>query len=224
VVNREHLELCSSPEWRDLLRDEILPYALSNAYLGDHVVEIGPGPGLATELLRDTARRVTAVELDRDLANALAARFAGTNVDVVHADGTNMPFEDGRFTGAIALTMLHHIPTTQLQDRLFREIARVLQPDGQFVASDGTATAELAAFHVGDTYNPVDPGTLRLRLQRAGFIDVDVRMNPFGWAGRGRRRGRPEAGSHIDISRLSSLTVVDDGPATELGSDRHQTD
>jgi SAM-dependent methyltransferase len=121
VVNREHLELCSSPEWRVLLRDEILPYALSNAYLGDEVVEIGPGPGLATELLRETTRGVTAVQLDSDFANALASRFASTNVDVVHADSTNMPLEDGRFTGAVALTMLHHMPTTQLQDRLFSE-------------------------------------------------------------------------------------------------------
>jgi hypothetical protein len=66
AVNREHLELCASAEWRQTLRDLILPYALTGTRLGDDVLEIGPGPGLTTDLLRDEVARLTAVELDRD--------------------------------------------------------------------------------------------------------------------------------------------------------------
>src|SRR4029453_13192447 len=51
VMTPEHLDLCASDEWRDALRDWILPYALADAKLGDDVVEIGPGPGRTTELL-----------------------------------------------------------------------------------------------------------------------------------------------------------------------------
>jgi SAM-dependent methyltransferase len=185
-MNRDHLELCASAEWRQILRDLILPYALAGARLGDDVLEIGPGPGMTTDLLRNEVARLTAVELDDELATALTARFAGTNVEVVNADATEMPFDDGRFTGAVSLTMLHHVPTAELQDRLFAEVARVLRPGSQFVASDSVASNELAAFHHDDIYNPIDPDTLADRLAATGFTDVEVRTNAFAWAARGQ--------------------------------------
>jgi SAM-dependent methyltransferase len=183
-MNREHLEICASAEWRETLRDLVLPYALAGARLGDDVLE------MTTDLLRTEVVSLTAVELDDQLATALTARLAGTNVEVVKADATEMPFEDGRFTGAVSLTMLHHVPTAELQDRLFAEVARVLRPGGQFVASDSLASDDLAAFHHDDVYNPVEPGTIADRLATAGFTDVEVRTNAFGWAARGEKATR----------------------------------
>jgi len=78
--------------------------------------------------------------------------------------------------------MLHHVPSADLQDRLFAEVARVLRPGATFVASDSLASDDLAAFHHDDTYNPVDPATVGDRLASAGFSAVDVRHNEFGWA------------------------------------------
>jgi SAM-dependent methyltransferase len=205
-MNRDHLELCASAEWRQILRDLILPYALAGARLGDDVLEIGPGPGMTTDLLRNEVLRITAVELDDELATALTARFAGTNVEVVNADATEMPFIDGRFTGAVALTMLHHVPTAELQDRLFAEVARVLRPGSPFLASDGVASNELAAFHHDDIYNPIDPDTLADRLAAAGFTDVEVRTNAFGWAARGQRtRSRAHGSRHQRITSSTSI-------------------
>ena len=48
-------------------------------------------------------------------------------------------------------------------------------------ASDSLASEELEAHHDGDTYNPVDPSALPARLAAAGFTDVNVRTNEFGW-------------------------------------------
>ena len=186
-MNPEHLEVCASDEWREALRDHIIPYALADARLGDDVLEVGSGPGLTTDLLRVELPRLTAVELDAALAAALADRLAGTNVEVVNADATDMPFEDGRFTGAVSFTMLHHVPTTELQDRLFAEVARVLRPGATFVASDSVASDDLAAFHHDDVYNPVDPATVEARLIAAGFASAAVRSNPFGWAAQATR-------------------------------------
>lgn len=186
-MNPEHLEICASEGWRDVLRDLVLPYALAGARLGDDVLEVGPGPGMTTDLLRAEVPRLTAIEIDDELAADLAARLAGTNVEVVQGDATAMPFEDGRFTGAVSFTMLHHVPTADLQDRLFAEVARVLRPGAVFVASDSVASDELAALHVGDTYNPVDPGGVDARLRAAGFGAVEVRANEFGWAAHATR-------------------------------------
>jgi hypothetical protein len=40
---------------------------------------------------------------------------------------------------------------------------------------------------VGDAYNPIEPATLEDRLERAGFVDIAIRVNPFGWAAQARR-------------------------------------
>lgn len=180
------MTLLASDGWRDTLRDLLLPFAFGDvapAALGDDVLEVGPGPGLTTDLLAAQLPRLTAVELDPALAATLSARVDPERVTVVHADATAMPFEDGRFSGATSFTMLHHVPDAAAQDRVFAEVRRVLRPGGLFVASDSVASDDLRAFHDGDTYNPVDPATLDARLHRAGFADVEVRVEPDrAWA------------------------------------------
>ncbi len=128
-----------------------------------------------------------AVELDVDLALALRERLAGTNVEVVQADATALPQESDRFSGAVSFTMLHHVPTAELQDRLFGELARVLAPGGVLVLSDSLGSDDLRAFHSGDTYNPVDPATLPARLDAAGFDGIDVQTNDYGCMAHARK-------------------------------------
>lgn len=151
-------------------------------HLGDDVLEVGPGPGLTTELLRFDVGHLTAVELDADLAADLATRLAGTNVEVINGDATELPFDDQQFTAVVSCNMLHHIPTVDLQNRMFAEGARVLRAGGLFVATDCVASDELAAFHHEDIYNPIDPATLHRRLTAAGFTTIDIRTYDGGWA------------------------------------------
>jgi 16S rRNA (adenine1518-N6/adenine1519-N6)-dimethyltransferase len=54
--------------------------------LSETVIEIGPGRGALTEVLRERAKRVIAIELDRALAGLLRERYAGSNVEVIEAD------------------------------------------------------------------------------------------------------------------------------------------
>ena len=72
-----------------------------------------------------------------------------------------MPFDDRRFSGVVMFTMLHHVPTVELQDAMFARGRPRAAPGGLFVASDGVARDELAALHNDDIYNPVDPGRSR---------------------------------------------------------------
>lgn len=53
----------------------------------DTVLEVGPGPGVLTDLIAEQAGRVVAVELDDRLIPFLRQRFAGQpSVSIVHAD------------------------------------------------------------------------------------------------------------------------------------------
>jgi 16S rRNA (adenine1518-N6/adenine1519-N6)-dimethyltransferase len=59
---------------------------------GDHVVEIGPGPGALTEPLLQRLPSLDAVEVDRDLAAALAARFGPERLRMHVADALQFDF------------------------------------------------------------------------------------------------------------------------------------
>jgi SAM-dependent methyltransferase len=181
-MNEAH-QFCGSDEWRQMIRDVILPWALGETDLGDDVLEVGPGYGATTGVLGTVTARLRSVEIDDELAARLRERFAGSpSVEIINGDATRMEFADGTFTGAACFTMLHHVPTAELQDRLFAEVARVLRPGAALVASDSIGSDELAAAHEGDTYNPVDPASLPDRLSAAGFDNVQVKTNEFGWS------------------------------------------
>jgi ubiquinone/menaquinone biosynthesis C-methylase UbiE len=156
------------------VRTEILPWCLSGRDLGDDVLEVGPGPGLTTDALRQSVAQLTAVEVDVALASQLAERLAGTNVEVVRADGTALPFPSARFSGATSFTMLHHVPSVREQDEVLRELRRVLRPGGLLVGVDTIDSPAFRELHVDDTCVPVDPATLAARLVAAGFVDVEV--------------------------------------------------
>lgn len=189
-MNRAHLELCSSAEWAEMIETRAIPWVTEGVRLGDDVLEVGAGPGAATAPLRGLVRRLTALELDPDLCGLLARRFSGTNVAVVRGDATRLPFAERRFTDAASFTMLHHVPSAELQDRLFAEVARVLRPGGVFAGSDSLDSPAFRDLHDGDICVPVDPATLPDRLRRAGFATVDLATLVFDDSGSGAVRFR----------------------------------
>lgn len=168
-MNRLHHWICSSGRWKRTLENEVFPRVFHGIDLGENVLEIGPGPGLTTNLLRLRCQRLTCLELDPVFAVPLRERMQSTNVTVVEGDATKVPFADGDFTAAVSLTMLHHVPAPALQDQLFAEVRRVLRPGGVFVGMDAVDTWALRLMHWGDTLVPIDPAHLAPRLRNAGF-------------------------------------------------------
>jgi len=173
-MNRYHRWFCNSSGWAKRLETDVLPWALGDVVLGPHVLEIGPGPGLATDLLRNRTEHLTCVEIDRRSAEALRDRVKETNVMVVHGDATELDFDDETFSSAISLTMLHHVPSVDAQDRLFGEVHRVLVSGGQFCGRDSVNSLRFGVNHLFDTGVPVDPDGLASRLSSAGFTNPVV--------------------------------------------------
>jgi SAM-dependent methyltransferase len=98
-----------------------------------------------------------------------------------------MPFVDGAFSGAVSMTMLHHVPSAELQDRLLAETFRVLKPGGTFVGSDSTVNLKFRIAHLFDTMVLVPPKEFEARLVRAGFVDVAVREGKGAFRFRARK-------------------------------------
>jgi SAM-dependent methyltransferase len=186
-VNPAHLEMCSSAEWAEAVERWIIPWVLDSVELGDDVLEVGPGPGITTDVLRGCVPRLTAIEIHPGLAASLQERLADTNVEVICADATATGLPSSRFSGAVCLTMLHHVPSVALQDQLFSEICRLLRPGGVLAGQDSLASDELRELHVDDTYMPVDPEGLPRRLESAGFDAVAVDTNEYAVRFTGRK-------------------------------------
>jgi ubiquinone/menaquinone biosynthesis C-methylase UbiE len=189
-MNKEHLAYCAGPEWRETVREHVVPGATAGVDLGEHLLEVGPGPGLTTDVLATMVPRMTAVELDADLAASLAERYKDTHVSVHCGDATAMPFPSGTFSSAICLTMLHHLPTPADQDRLFAELNRVVRAGGTVMGSDSLDSPDFRSFHEGDICTPVDPAALEGRLLAAGLADVQIAQNPYSVGFKARATGK----------------------------------
>ena len=57
-MNRFHRWFCRTSLWKKALANEIIPWALKDVALGDDVLEVGPGPGMTTDILRERAPRL----------------------------------------------------------------------------------------------------------------------------------------------------------------------
>lgn len=173
-MNGIHRTICASRWWARGVERELVPWCLNGVELGDDVLEVGPGFGATTRILARRPGRLTALELEERYCRRLRSEL-GASASVVQGDATELPFPEHSFSGAVCFTMLHHVPTPALQDRLLSEVARVLRPGGVFAGTDSLAHGLLfKAIHVGDTLVPVDPHGLPDRLTHAGLDEVHV--------------------------------------------------
>ncbi len=190
TVNESHLRMLASPRWAQLLREHVRPWLESVGDLGDDVLEIGPGPGLTTEMLLALTMRITAVEVDAGLAAQLARRLAGRDVEVVNGSAEDTGFAPDRFSAAACFAVLHHAETAAVQDRIFAEVWRVLRPGGVLVGSEGYDNERTRNAHVGDQFVPVDPDALPGRLAAIGFTGVVVEHGEYDYRFQARKPGR----------------------------------
>lgn len=120
-MNVAHRWLCNSGVWRRFAQTHIVPWALESVPLGADVLEIGPGPGVTTLCLLPLVRDLTCIEIETGYASSLARRMTASGIRVIAGDGAAMPLADASFDAVACFTMLHHVHSTVLQDRLLSE-------------------------------------------------------------------------------------------------------
>jgi ubiquinone/menaquinone biosynthesis C-methylase UbiE len=182
-MNRFENWFCGSSLWRFVTERKLLPWIVSGYPLGDHVLEVGAGPGATTEELLRRAGRVTSLEYDPGFVARLAEKHKekGSSVTVVQGDAAALPFPDHAFSSVVAVLVLHHLRSREQQDRAFQEFHRVLRPGGMFFALEIRDGWLHRVGHYKSTFVPVAPASTFGRLTLAGFsrIAVDIQRSAF---------------------------------------------
>jgi len=140
----------------------------------DIVVEIGPGRGALTDLLVQRAKRVVAIELDRDLVPYLRDRYAdGGKVEVIERDVLQLRLSDvagpdfllaGNVPYYITTPILFHALEPPRPARAVylvqREVAeRVVAPPGS--RTYGALSVSVQGFAHAELVGRVPPGAFR---------------------------------------------------------------
>ena len=172
---------CGSALWRYVTRRQLLPWLLHGTQLGEHILEIGAGRGTATLELARLAPRVVSLEYDPKSVAMLKARARNASVCAIRGDASTLPFADGTFSATLAILMLHHLKSAELQDQAFAEIHRVLRPGGVFLAFDIPDGWFHRLEHIKSTFVPIDPSSASARLTAAGFSRAALDARPAGF-------------------------------------------
>lgn len=150
------------------------------------VVDLGCGTGRDTERLLDrlASGRVIAVDGSTQMLDQLRRRVGGRadRVEVIQAD-LSRPFPPAvRGDAVMSVATFHWIPD---HPTLFQRIAAALPPCGRLEAEFGGAN-NIAGFLAAlrraggppddDPWDFASPAATAAALERAGFVDVDVRV------------------------------------------------
>ena len=144
-----------------------LPWAIGNTDLGPSVLEIGPGPGLTTDLLRTSVPRLIALEIDPTWAGSLSSRLKGSNAQ---SKGTRRrcPLEIRNSRVQFHLPCCITFLLENCKTRSSWNCSASCSPAVFFVGCDSLQNWFLRIIHLGDTLVPVSPDTFGARLERAG--------------------------------------------------------
>jgi SAM-dependent methyltransferase len=102
-------------------------FAWMNRYINPHIhsgVEVGCGIGVIKEFVHAQSLLLT------DYAESAW-------LDVKCVDAMNTPFDDATFDFVVCMNMIHHLPNSM---RFFREMQRILKPNGYLLVQEAHAS------------------------------------------------------------------------------------
>lgn len=160
------------------------------------VLEVGCGIGVGpANLARDHACRVVGIDRSEAMIEWARRRVrehgVQDRVDLIVADVTTLPFEDGRFDVAFAESVLAFVGD---RSTALREMARVVRPGGYVGFNESIWTRELTpelatlARDMGADVQSVE--TWRSLCEEAGLHDLVVRLRRVDTAAEIRNRLR----------------------------------
>ena len=161
-------------------RDDAARLAIDLAGLrsGDRLVDVGCGPGIASQRARRIGAEVIGVDPAPIMLRVARARWRSDD-EVTWASGTaeSLPVDDGWATVVWSLSTVHHWADV---DAGLDEARRVLAPDGRLVVLEHRIRDHAATGHAGHGWTAEQADAFGALCRRHGFADVAVDDHPGG--------------------------------------------
>ena len=161
----------------------------------DVALDLGCGNGRHAQALAEAGAAVVGLDVSGGLLSAAQQRASerGFDVDLVHGEGSRLPFASNRCSQIVYVATLHHLRTRKARRRSLSEVGRVLAPGGRALVSawstahdrfdadegfDTTVDWTLpGGKQVGRYYHIYDPDEFRADLDAAAIEVVDCRVS-----------------------------------------------
>lgn len=129
-------------EW-DKSRDLAKPHQIRNIKgikKGEKVLDVGCGNAVLYDILAEKSIDYKGIDISQKLLNVAKRRIAkfkknGEKIILKKSDITDIHFSKDKFDWVLALAVLHHVPSRELQEKAVQEIYRVLKPKGKTIVS-----------------------------------------------------------------------------------------
>jgi SAM-dependent methyltransferase len=173
---------CTGRLYRVFARRVLTSWGLQGVGLAGHALEIGSGSGaMAAQILASFPElRLTATDYDPDMVAVAQRALApfGERAQVLRADASHLPFDEGRFDAVLSFAMLHHVGDWK---QALAEAVRVLRPGGRLIGYDLLHLLPFRPSHGGDAHSQtIRPGQLEAALAQLPVSDVQTRRAMVG--------------------------------------------
>jgi len=161
-----------------------IPTDFAGIKKGDSVLDLGSGAGndcFVARVLVGEEGKVTGLDMTEQMiekAKENCKKLKYTNVEFVHGDIENMPFDDGLFDVVISNCVLNLVPD---KAKAFGEIFRVLKPGGHFCISDvvikGTLPEKMkkdAELYAGCVSGACEIDDYLKIIRKSGFTNINI--------------------------------------------------
>ncbi len=157
--------------------DAQLAVQLTGVRAGDHLVDVGCGPGTAARFAAGLGVHVTGVDPARVMLR-LARRLTGSGVGITYVEGAaeSLPVPDGNATVVWTIASVHH--WADLAAGL-AEVRRVLAPGGRFLAVE-RHTRPGATGHASHGWTDEQGATFADLCRAQGFDEVRLDSHAVG--------------------------------------------
>jgi ubiquinone/menaquinone biosynthesis C-methylase UbiE len=97
---------------------------------GDRVLDIGCGNGRAYQLFTGLAIEYEGLDVSEKLLSLARASVRDMLANFRVGSMLSLPYDNGEFDAALAVAVLHHVPSARYRLQALREAGRVIKPGG----------------------------------------------------------------------------------------------
>ncbi|MCF6387973.1 class I SAM-dependent methyltransferase [Mycobacterium sp. MBM] len=151
---------------------------------GDHVVDIGCGPGTAARRAARRGAHVTGVDPSTVMLTIARVATRRGKISWVQGSAETLPVGDGTATVVWSLATVHHWRDV---GRGLDEVVRVLRPGGRLLVVERVSPPAATGF-AGHGWTAAQVEVFADRCRRAGLTDVGVTEQDSRWTVLAHRR------------------------------------